>query len=190
MRSGGGSGRPGRSSSTSRRGRTRPGSVLLLEADLHLCRAFPDLIARILAFRGRLDILINNASSFYPTPFGQVSEDQWDDLLASNLKGPFFLAQAAASLLRATRGAPFGEAFAAGLPVAGRSGTLALRMTGTSTAGRVHAKTGSIAASRALSGYATTLQGHDVTFSIIVSGPTADAERRIDAFATALVERL
>lgn len=84
--------------------RTRPGSVLLLEADLHLCRAFPDLIARIQAFRGRLDILINNASSFYPTPFGQVNEDQWDDLLASNLKGPFFLAQAAAPLLRAARG--------------------------------------------------------------------------------------
>ncbi len=83
---------------------TRPGSVLLLEADLTACQAFPDLIARIQAFRGRLDILINNASSFYPTPFGQVSEAQWEDLLASNLKGPFFLAQAAAPLLRTARG--------------------------------------------------------------------------------------
>ena len=82
----------------------RPGSVLLIGADLHLCQAFPDLIARIQAFRGRLDILINNASSFYPTPFGEVTETQWDDLLASNLKGPFFLAQAAAPLLRAARG--------------------------------------------------------------------------------------
>jgi pteridine reductase len=59
---------------------------------------------RIQAFLGRLDILVNNASSFYPTPLGEVDEAQWDDLMASNLKGPFFLAQAAAPLLRQSGG--------------------------------------------------------------------------------------
>ena len=82
----------------------RPSSVLLIGADLHDCQAFPALMSRVQDFRGRLDILVNNASSFYPTPFDLVDEDQWDDLMASNLKGPFFLAQAAAPLLRASGG--------------------------------------------------------------------------------------
>jgi len=82
----------------------RPGSVLLLQADLRDCHGFPGLIAQVDAFRGRLDILINNASSFYPTPFEEADEAQWEDLIASNLKGPFFLAQAAAPLLKASQG--------------------------------------------------------------------------------------
>jgi pteridine reductase len=41
----------------------------------------------------RIDILINNASVFYPTPFGKISEKDWDDILSVNLKVPFFLAQ-------------------------------------------------------------------------------------------------
>lgn len=44
---------------------------------------------------GRLDVLINNASQFYPTEFGQATEAQWDELIAVNLKAPFFLAQTA-----------------------------------------------------------------------------------------------
>ena len=82
----------------------RPNSVLAIAADLGDCQTFPDLMARIQAFLGRLDILVNNASSFYPTPLGEVDEAQWDDLMASNLKGPFFLAQAAAPLLRQSGG--------------------------------------------------------------------------------------
>ena len=84
--------------------RERPGSVMLLQADLHDARRFPDLMAQVSAFRGRLDLLVNNASSFYPTPFDTTNEAQWDDLIGSNLKGPFFLAQSAAALLRANRG--------------------------------------------------------------------------------------
>ena len=49
-------------------------------------------------------MLVNNASSFYPTPLGQVTEAQWHELMGSNLKAPFFLAQCAAPLLRASRG--------------------------------------------------------------------------------------
>src|SRR6202011_4168400 len=59
--------------------------------------------ATLLAY-GRLDILINNASSFYPTPVGQISGPQWDDLIGSNLKAPLFLAQAAAPSLAKQRG--------------------------------------------------------------------------------------
>ncbi len=83
----------------------RPGSVLLVQADLGDTLALPALIERVRAFRGRLDLLVNNASSFYPTPIDTASEGQWDDLMGSNLKGPFFLAQAAAPLLRAGGGA-------------------------------------------------------------------------------------
>lgn len=56
-------------------------------------------------FGGRLDALVNNASAFYPTPMGQLDDRQWEELLGSNLKAPAFLAQAAASRLRASRGA-------------------------------------------------------------------------------------
>jgi len=83
---------------------SRPDSVLLHRADLNRCHEFPGLIERIRAFRGRLDVLVNNASGFYPTPFDDAGEEQWEDLMGSNLKGPFFLTKAAAPLLRAASG--------------------------------------------------------------------------------------
>jgi pteridine reductase len=85
--------------------RHRPASVLLAQADLGDCQALSDLIEQAAAFRGRLDLLVNNASSFYPTPIGNATQAQWDELMASNLKGPFFLSQAAAPWLRASAGA-------------------------------------------------------------------------------------
>ncbi len=83
----------------------RRGSVLLVQADLADTAALPGLIERVAAFRGRLDLLVNNASSFYPTPIDTATEAEWEDLLGSNLKGPFFLSQAAAPWLRASAGA-------------------------------------------------------------------------------------
>ena len=83
---------------------SRPDSVLLLQADLTRSLGFAGLIERVRAFRGRLDVLVNNASSFYPTPIGDASEEQWDDLIGSNLKGPFFLTREAAPLLRSSAG--------------------------------------------------------------------------------------
>jgi len=84
--------------------RVRPGSAGALGADL----LDPDtpawLAAGALARWGRLDVLVNNASSFYPTPLGTVTETDWNDLLATNLRAPFFLAQAAAPLLADHRG--------------------------------------------------------------------------------------
>jgi pteridine reductase len=83
---------------------SRGESVLMLQADLHDCAGFAGLIDRVRSFRGRLDLLVNNASSFYPTPFDEATEAQWDDLIGSNLKGPFFLTREAAPLLRAAEG--------------------------------------------------------------------------------------
>lgn len=82
----------------------RPASVHLLTADLRQTAELAALVQHSLDHWGRLDVLINNASSFYPTPLLQATEAQWDDLLASNLKAPFFLAQAAAPELRRQRG--------------------------------------------------------------------------------------
>lgn len=78
----------------------RPGSAALQSADLRDIDAAPRLVEAALAAFGRLDILVNNASSFYPTPVGAITEAHWDDLMGSNLKAPLFLSQAAAPQLR------------------------------------------------------------------------------------------
>lgn len=83
----------------------RPGSVLALEADLRDVAALPDLVEQAVSHFGRLDALVNNASNFFPTPFGEVLPEQWDELFAVNARAPFFLAQAAAPHLRNQRGA-------------------------------------------------------------------------------------
>ncbi|HXC21685.1 MAG TPA: pteridine reductase [Steroidobacteraceae bacterium] len=82
----------------------RAHSAAIQAAHLGNAEAPDKLVAAALLEFGRLDILINNASSFYPTPVGQISVPQWDDLMGSNLKAPLFLAQAAAPSLRAARG--------------------------------------------------------------------------------------
>lgn len=78
----------------------RPDSVILVQADLLNHAKLCSLIQPCLQSWGRLDALINNASSFYPTPLGTITETQWDELFGSNLKAPLFLAQAAEPLLR------------------------------------------------------------------------------------------
>ena len=82
----------------------RPRSAIALQADLAAFDRLPALIASTVGHFGRLDALVNNASSFYPTPIGTATPAQWDELFASNAGAPFFLAQAAAPHLRATRG--------------------------------------------------------------------------------------
>jgi pteridine reductase len=85
--------------------RKRAGSSLVLQAELADPHALPALVDTALARYGRLDALVNNASAFFPTPLGTASVAQWNELFASNAQAPFFLAQAAAPALRATRGA-------------------------------------------------------------------------------------
>ncbi len=82
----------------------RPDSTLLLQADLTDTAALPAMLKQIQNWRGQLDLLVNNASSFYPTPLGECSVEQWDELMGSNLKTPFFLAQAMAPMLKRNRG--------------------------------------------------------------------------------------
>lgn len=83
----------------------RPDSAHILQADLNQPAAPGELAARVLALTGgRLDTLINNASSFYPTPAGSATLAQWDDLFASNARAPFFLSQALTPALAAAQG--------------------------------------------------------------------------------------
>ena len=82
----------------------RPGSAATFQADLLDTGRLPALVGSVCDWRGRLDILVNNASSFYPTPLGEITETHWDDLVGSNLKAPLFLSQAALPQLRRARG--------------------------------------------------------------------------------------
>lgn len=82
----------------------RPASAALFSLDLTETARLPELVQAALKRFGRLDALINNASSFYSTPVGQITETAWDDLIGSNLKAPLFLAQAAAAELAKTGG--------------------------------------------------------------------------------------
>ena len=81
----------------------RKDSAAVAQADLANTQGLESLVKAALQWDG-LDVLVNNASSFRPTPLGAVLEDDWDELMASNLKAPFFLAQAAAVHLKKNHG--------------------------------------------------------------------------------------
>lgn len=82
----------------------RPHSCFIQQAELASVGSLQALIEAVINTAGRLDILVNNASSFFPTKIGEITEAHWDSLFASNLKAPLFLSQAAASHLRETQG--------------------------------------------------------------------------------------
>jgi pteridine reductase len=82
----------------------RAGSSLAVRGDLNDVDCLPTLVAQAVARYGRIDVLINNASTFYPTPVGSITAAQFDDLVGTNLRAPLFLSQAAAPALRETRG--------------------------------------------------------------------------------------
>ena len=82
----------------------RSGSVGLVQADLLDVAALSSLVSASVKLFGKLDVLINNASSFFPTEVGEITEASWADLIGTNLKAPLFLSQAAAPELKKTHG--------------------------------------------------------------------------------------
>ncbi len=82
----------------------RPDSARVMQADLLNREQLQNLAHQAAVAWGGLDVLINNASSFYPTALADVTEAQWDELLGSNLKAPFFLTQALGSVLLERQG--------------------------------------------------------------------------------------
>jgi pteridine reductase len=82
----------------------RDGSAIAVGADIRRTAELERLVDDVVSRSGRLDVLVNNASSFYPTRLGEITEANWSDLIDSNLKAPLFLAQAALEHLKAARG--------------------------------------------------------------------------------------
>ncbi len=82
----------------------RANSVTIIQGDLLNLATLPNLVQETVKNFGRLDVLINNASSYYPTEIGEINDEQWEDLTGSNLKAPLFLSQAAAPELRKHNG--------------------------------------------------------------------------------------
>ncbi len=81
-----------------------PRSAFMINADLRDLNQCNSLITETIALTGQLNVLINNASSFYPTPLETATEENWNDLMSSNLKAPFFLSQAASVYLKKEQG--------------------------------------------------------------------------------------
>ena len=82
----------------------RADSVALIQADLLNLSMLPNLVGDTVKRFGRLDVVINNASSFFPTVVGEINNKAWDDLIGTNLKAPLFLLQAAAAQLKKNHG--------------------------------------------------------------------------------------
>jgi pteridine reductase len=83
----------------------RADSVALVQADLLDVAGLSEIVRNTLGRFERLDALINNASAFFPTPVGEITQANWDSLIGANLRAPLFLAQAAAPHLKKTGGA-------------------------------------------------------------------------------------
>ena len=82
----------------------RSDSAYLVHGDLLDFENYSEIIDQAYGFKNRLDVLINNASSFFPTPLGQISLQQWQNLIGVNMQAPLFLAQLAADHLTANKG--------------------------------------------------------------------------------------
>lgn len=83
----------------------RPESASAVGADLSVAGGPEQLVSACMRHTERLDVLVNNASRFYPTVVGETSAEQWDDLINSNLRGAYFLSQGLVQPLRAAGGA-------------------------------------------------------------------------------------
>lgn len=84
--------------------RRRPDSAAAVQSDLATAADCQQLAEAALARFGEISLLVNNASAFFPTPIGSADEQQWDALMGSNLKAPFFLSQALTPALARSSG--------------------------------------------------------------------------------------
>lgn len=84
--------------------KSRAGSATTVQANLQHKESYSALIDSSLKFKGEIDVLINNASAFYPTPVDVLNDVQWDEIININLKAPLFLSQLAAASLRKNNG--------------------------------------------------------------------------------------
>lgn len=84
--------------------KNRSDSATVIQGDLNDETIYNNLIEQAFKCWNRLDVLVNNASSFYPTPVGSITMDDWHNLINSNMKAPLFLSQAAAPYLKQTKG--------------------------------------------------------------------------------------
>ena len=82
----------------------RPASSCTVQADLMAASSYDWVIDKALELTGSLDVLVNNASVFYPTRLPQIKEPTWNEIIGTNLKAPLFLARRAAPYLEQTRG--------------------------------------------------------------------------------------
>ncbi len=82
----------------------RADSVMLVQGDLLNDAKLDNLVLKAVERFRRLDVLVNNASSFYPTPIGEATDKHWEDLIGTNVRAPFFLSQAAAPHLKKSGG--------------------------------------------------------------------------------------
>jgi len=82
----------------------RPHSCIALHADLSDPASWEQLAEQVRSWKHRLDLLVNNASSYYPTEFGNTTLEQWNDLFSSNAMSPFFLTQQLLPLLQESEG--------------------------------------------------------------------------------------
>jgi len=82
----------------------KEGQAFIVQGDLDKSKDIKNIITEVNKFTDSLDVLVNNASTFYPTPLDDVSEEHWEKLIGSNLKGPLFLIQGLKNKLKAVSG--------------------------------------------------------------------------------------
>ena len=82
----------------------RKNSAKIFQGNITKSEDIDLLYKEFFRWSGKIDLLVNNASSFYPTPLGEINDENWDDLIGTNLKGPLFLCQAAHHELKKQQG--------------------------------------------------------------------------------------
>ena len=82
----------------------RHDSAITIQGDLQHKEYYQAIIETALVFKDGLDVLINNASAFYPTPVAEITDEDWHNLIDTNLKAPLFLSKLAANALRKSNG--------------------------------------------------------------------------------------